>query len=225
MYNKNDPSSIQEMFATIAQDYDRANLTLSLGLCNYWNSLLVKKVASKRNLLDLCAGTGEIAARFLKKDPTKKALLVDFSKEMLAIAAQRGLKTLQADASVIPLPDSSFDAITCAYGVRNIQNPMLAFQESYRILQKEGIFSILELTRPQNGLLHLSHHLYLSTIVPLLGKLVTRNKKAYNYLQGSIKSFTSPHEIKNQLEKVGFQKVEIEPLTGGIATIITGRKS
>lgn len=224
MYNKNDPASIQEMFATIAKDYDRANLTLSLGLCKQWNKALVKKVQGANFLLDLCAGTGEIAAHFLKKNPTKEALLVDFSAEMLEIASKRGLKTLQADACDIPLDEASFDAITCAYGVRNIINPTLCFKEAYRLLQMGGVFCILELTRPKNPLLHLSHHLYLSTIVPLLGKLVARNKKAYNYLQGSIKAFSSPDELKNLLEKVGFHSLEIEPLTGGVATIITAKK-
>lgn len=230
MYTNHDPASIQDMFGTIATQYDRANSIMSFGMCHLWNNSLVKAVGNAPLLLDLCAGTGEIAFRFLSKNPRSQAILLDFSPEMLAVAQGKGQKlgylfeTVQADATVLPLEDKKVDAITVAYGIRNVQNPLLCFKEAYRVLKPRGVFAILELTRPSNPFLHLSHQLYLSALLPVLGKAVARNKKAYEYLARSIAGFSSPVQLKEGLGKAGFHSVKIRPLLGGVATLLIAQK-
>lgn len=229
MYKRAEPESIKEMFGTIATDYDRANQVLSFGLAKRWNEALVKELTGS-HLLDLCAGTGEIAFSFLNKNRGAQATLLDFCPEMLEVARQKGasltdrFETVIADAEALPLENGSVDAISVAYGIRNVNNTFVCLSECFRVLKPQGILGILELTRPSSPFLHLPHQLYLSTILPLLGKYVARNKKAYEYLSKSISSFSSPALLEELLKKVGFQSVVKKPLMGGVATLLVARK-
>lgn len=229
MYNNTQPETIQKMFATIAKRYDRTNALLSFGLYTIWNRALVKAIGARFSLLDLCAGTGDIAFAFLKKNPNASALLLDFCPEMLDVAKHKGerlkhrFQTIVADAQEIPLTQE-FDAITVAYGIRNVKNPANTFAGAFRLLKKGGVFGILELTRPTNPLLHFGHTLYLKTTLPLLGKWTGKNKEAYSYLSKSIASFSSPNELKEKLLKTGFYKVDRINLMGGSATILLAFK-
>lgn len=228
MYNSTRPETIQQMFAAIASGYDRANAILSFGLHKRWNAALVRAIGKRQSLVDLCAGTGEIALSYLKRNPHSQVTLLDFCPEMLEIAKEKGgsapFTTLVADVQQIPLPSSSVEGLTMAYGIRNVQTPLLAFSEAYRILKSGGVYGILELTRPANRFLHLGHHLYLRTCLPLLGKVATNNRQAYDYLSKSIRHFASPHELKTTLSKVGFQKIDQINLMGGTATILLAHK-
>lgn len=230
MYSKQEPKSIQTMFNAIAPSYDLANKVLSLGLHDKWNQKLVDSVGSGTVLLDLCAGTGEIAFAYLKKYPVK-AHLLDFSQAMLDVAEIKaedlgftGLDFIQGDAQAIPLENDSVDRVTIAYGIRNVQNTKKCLQEVYRVLQKGGVFGLLELTRPNNRFLQMGHSVYLKGALPILGKMITKNKQAYQYLSSSIGSFISTDLLIKLLQEVGFDKVVATPLMGGIATIITCTK-
>jgi demethylmenaquinone methyltransferase/2-methoxy-6-polyprenyl-1,4-benzoquinol methylase len=235
-YNKNDPQSIQKMFGSIAKQYDRTNAILSLQMHRYWNQELIKLTLLKNapeSYLDLCCGTGEISLKYLKNCPFPcTAYLLDFCPEMLFFAQERAknlnshhkISYLQADAQEIPLPKESIDCMTMAYGIRNIPDPNKCFREIHRVLKKEGKIGILELTQPVNPLLKAGHSLYLNTVIPLMGKLVTSNKDAYQYLCKSIKSFTQPQEMEKMLIAAGFKSVSIKPLMGGIATILVAKK-
>jgi demethylmenaquinone methyltransferase/2-methoxy-6-polyprenyl-1,4-benzoquinol methylase len=232
MYKKEEPQSIKEMFGTIAADYDRANFVMSFGLYNLWNKALVSQISKARpgHLIDLCSGTGDIAFRFLKANPHAKATLLDFCPEMLEVAHTKGnafaerFNTIVADAQSLPVESNSVDAITIAYGIRNVHNPLLCFSESFRSLRRNGTFAILELTRPTSPFLHLPHQIYLTSLLPLLGKLAARNKQAYQYLSRSITTFSSPAHLEELLKKVGFAKVVRKPLNGGVATILLAHK-
>lgn len=233
-----DPLLIQEMFGKIARRYDRANSALSLLLHKYWNGRLVRSLKPAEVLLDLCAGTGEIAYTWLayaeKKQKTKKtAFLLDFCEEMLDAARSKSLPYIlkghalhfiRADATSIPLPSCSIDLITISYGIRNVQDPFKCFQEAYRVLKSNGELSILELTEPRNPLLKRLHCLYLAKVLPWLGGIITKEKAAYRYLASSIPAFSKPTEIKQQLEAAGFRSISITPLSGGIATLIQASK-
>jgi demethylmenaquinone methyltransferase/2-methoxy-6-polyprenyl-1,4-benzoquinol methylase len=237
-YQKENPETIKAMFGSIAKQYDRTNGILSFQLHRKWNKSLIKKVQSKTNcseILDLCCGTGEITFGILKNSKKPyEAFLLDFCSEMLSLAQQKAglldlkshtLHYFQADAQQIPLPDNSIDYVTIAYGVRNVKDPLKCAKEAFRVLRKDGAISILELTQPENLLLRLGHTLYLKTIIPLLGKLLTSNQEAYSYLQRSIKTFIPPRELEKILQLSGFQNVSRQSLTGGVATIISGIKS
>lgn len=198
---------------------------------HFWNRSLVRSVDSARVLLDLCAGTGEIAFTFLKGDVEKRAYLLDFCPEMLAIAREKGkLYALQepqyllSNAERLPLPDKTVEAVTLAYGIRNILDRKAALAESYRVLQPGGKIAILELTRPRAWLRPL-HALYLRVVLPLVGRLATGEKEAYAYLAESIEKFLALQELESLLKEVGFVGVESLPLCGGIATRFMGHKS
>lgn len=230
MYQKESPETLQTLFGSIAPRYDRANAVLSFGMHSLWNRALVKALHSSHHLLDLCAGTGAIALSFLEKNPQAKATLLDFCPEMLAIANQRGssfpsrFSSIVADAQNLPFENASFDAISVAYGIRNVNDPKKCFEEAYRVLKSDGIFCILELTRPTFRILRQGHALYLRTLLPLLGKWVANDHAAYQYLSKSVSAFVLPVELAQTLKASGFSSVHIKPLMGGIATLLTCKK-
>ncbi len=226
MYQKSAPESIQEMFATIAPNYDRANTTFSLGLHKKWNRKLIKSVGEAKTLLDLCAGTGEIGFGFLEKHPHSKAIMLDFCPEMLAVAKTKGApfegrySLIEADAQVLPLEDNSVDAVTISYGIRNVKDPSKCFQEVRRVLKPGGRFAILELTRPTNSLFRLSHKIYLKFCLPLLGKFAAKNLDAYRYLSQSVEEFASPKELEKKLIDSNLTPIKKISLMGGLSTIL-----
>lgn len=237
LYNKNDPETIREMFNSIAKSYDKANGILSFQMHKRWNDTLVREAilaAHPDKLLDLCCGTGEIAFHYLRQAKhTPKVFLLDFSEEMLSYAREKAdaedlnhhdIVYFQADAQSIPLPENHIDCATLAYGIRNIKDPRQCIDDVYRVLKPGGTFGILELTQPSNSLLRLGHTVYLRTILPLMGKIVTSNKQAYDYLCRSIRTFIPPEKLEEMIKTAGFDEVKRISLLGGIATILIGRK-
>lgn len=220
------------MFGAIASRYDAANSILSFNLHKSWNKRLAKSVEANNpsTLLDLCAGTGEIAYAWLKRQKEEKtAILLDFCPEMLDIAQKRApkghkLSFIEGDAQEIPLPANSVDAVTVAYGIRNVKTPLACFKEVNRTLKPGGVFSILELTEPKNSLLRWGHNLYLNRILPTLGGWITKNPEAYRYLSQSIQAFVRPDVLKEELAETGFTEIQVVPLTCGIAHLITCKK-
>lgn len=236
-YTKKDPKTIENMFDNIAPQYDFANSLMSLNLHKGWNEKLAKTVladGSPKRYLDICCGTGEIAFNLLKHvDYECEAFLLDFSEKMLDCAKakagtlpqkQHQMHYLRADAQQIPLPSDSIDAATIAYGIRNVQNPEKCIREVYRVLRKGASFAILELTQPNNQVLKFGHKLYMKAFLPMIGKYVTADRDAYQYLCGSIQEFLKPSDLENLLKKIGYQNTRIQPLTLGVATIIKGQK-
>lgn len=236
-YSKQDPETIQKLFGNIATQYDRTNSVLSFQLHKRWNGELIKAISegeAPRILLDLCCGTGEIALTYLKKTPVRcQAYLLDFCEEMLQCAKIKAeeqllhhhtLSYLRADAQNIPLPKESVKACTIAYGIRNVKDPKRCIEEVYRVLEPGGRFAILELTQPENSLLRFGHKCYLRFVLPQIGRLLTKDKAAYQYLCQSIQHFVNPQVIESQMKESGFIQTYRRPLNGGIATIIFGRK-
>ncbi|MEC7840027.1 MAG: bifunctional demethylmenaquinone methyltransferase/2-methoxy-6-polyprenyl-1,4-benzoquinol methylase UbiE [Chlamydiota bacterium] len=237
-YNKKNPETIQQMFSSIAKNYDRANAVLSFNMHKYWNAQLVKNLeASHSNsvLLDLCSGTGDIAFEYIKKSKTPcKIHFLDFCPDMLSFAEKKSktiknrpnyeLNFIKGDAQEIPLESDSVDYVTVAYGIRNVKDPQKCIEDAYRVIKTGGVFGILELTEPKNPLLRFGHWIYLRTIMPILGKLVATNKEAYEYLCSSIHSFVSPDELCVMLKNSKFSEIKKIPLLGGVATILIAKK-
>jgi len=233
-YSKQKPGSVQALFGSIAKRYDRVNAILSFQLHHLWNRRLIKAVLKSDKpyiAADLCCGTGDIALTWLKKTAlAQEAYLIDFCPEILDCARIKAnalnlerhhIKYLSADVQKIPLKDQSVDFATIAYGIRNVENPMSCFSEAKRIIKKGGRLGILELTEPDNACLRLGHRFYLKYFLPLIGKMMTSNKAAYEYLSQSIKEFMKPNELALQLEECGFSQIQIQKYTGGIVTLIT----
>lgn len=233
-YQKSNPKTIQAMFGSIAKRYDLTNSVLSFQLHRLWNARLVEEVGrnNPQVLLDICAGTGDIAYQFLEKAKMPaEAILLDFCPEMLECAKDKMQKHskhkidfIQGDAQALPFADSSVDAITIAYGIRNVNNPALCVGETFRVLREGGTLGILELTRPQNPLLRMGHTLYLKTALPVLGKIITDNKDAYQYLCNSIHHFVAPATMVEIMQQAGYGDVRAIPLLGGVATVFLGKK-
>lgn len=234
MYQKSAPRQIQSMFASIAPSYDKANTLFSFGLHEVWNRKLVQEIGPAKHLLDLCAGTGEIAFRYLKSNPKGRAKLLDFCPEMLAVAEQKGkiskyglsgrFETVVADAMDLPLSADHFDAVSIAYGIRNVKDPTICFKEVHRVLINGGKMCILELTRPTSALLRTFHRGYTHLFLPTLGKLTAKNKGAYAYLAKSVASFSPPEKLVFEIQEAGFERVQQTPLMGGIATLFSAYK-
>lgn len=243
-YHKKDPSSIQSMFSSIASRYDLGNAAISCQLFRLWNRRLVQQVllwpSAPTTMLDLCCGTGEITFTYLRqlqksafRDKPSQITLIDFAEGMLHEAERKAeayrehaskLHFMAGDAQAIPLPNDSMDAVVIAYGIRNVADPSRCLQEVYRVLKPGGRVGILELTRPENKLLRLGHSIYLRTVVPLVGKLMTTNGDAYHYLKKSVETFISGDELQHTMRMSGFHHSWRRPMTGGIATLFFGQK-
>lgn len=236
-YQKNHPETIQAMFNSIAQGYDRTNAILSFQLHNRWNKQLIQEITKHlqpQTFLDLCCGTGEIGLGWLARQPEMRSLyLLDFSSNMLACAKDKAerapnqnhrISYLQADVQAIPLMDQSVDCAAIAYGIRNVQDPQKCFQDVHRVLKAGGYFGILELSQPQNKVLRFGHSFYLKTILPIIGGMLTKNRDAYRYLSQSIPAFIEPAQLQQLLENNGFAIKSCQSLCGGIATLLIAKK-
>jgi demethylmenaquinone methyltransferase/2-methoxy-6-polyprenyl-1,4-benzoquinol methylase len=183
-------------------------------------------VASWRpgKIVDLATGTGDLALAVQKKLPDAEVTGVDFLPEMLELARRKGVrKTILADAMKLPFPDASFDCVTIAFGLRNMENWKDALVEMSRVLRPDGRLLVLEFSLPTVSILRIIYRFYLHRCLPLLGSFLTRKKSAYDYLGDSIEVFPSGHAMINLIEASGFKHVTLEPLSYGIVTIYTAQ--
>lgn len=222
------PEEVRQMFGSIAQRYDLANHVLSCGCDFYWRKRASDIVAGWRpsNILDLATGTGDLALVLQKKIPDAEMVAADFSDEMLAIAASKGVrKTVNADAMKLPFTDGSFDVVTIAFGLRNLPDWSRALTEMRRVIRSSGHLLVLEFSLPGMPVLRGGYRFYLHHCMPLIGSFLTKKKSAYDYLGESIEKFPSGASMVRLMEAAGFQNATAEPLTAGIVTIYTGEKS
>lgn len=211
------------MFDSIVPGYDFLNSFLSLGFDRLWRRRLIKEAGNikEKNVLDLCSGTGALALNLLQAGSEPVAL--DFSLPMLKKGMKNGSlgnMPVASDASVMPFRDSVFDLQTIAFGIRNIPDIERFLSESRRTLKSGGRLMILELTRPENPGVRALYNIYLKGILPVIGGIFSGNFKAYRYLARTISGFTDPKELKSMILNAGFSKVEVYPLTFGVATLI-----
>ena len=214
------------MFGAIARRYDLANHTLSCGTDFYWRKRAANIVASWRpgKIVDLATGTGDLALALQKKLPDAEVTGVDFVPEMLDLAQRKGVRqTILADAMQLPFSDGSFDCVTIAFGLRNMENWGGALAEMSRVLGRDGHLLVLEFSLPTRPIVRAIYRLYLHRCLPLLGSLLTRKKSAYDYLGDSIEEFPSGHAMIDLIEASGFRHATLQPLSYGIATIYTAQ--
>jgi demethylmenaquinone methyltransferase/2-methoxy-6-polyprenyl-1,4-benzoquinol methylase len=221
-----EPTRVRQMFGAIAKRYDLANHTLSCGTDFYWRKCAANIVASWRpgKIVDLATGTGDLALALQKKLPDAEVTGVDFVPEMLELAQRKGVrKTILADAMQLPFSDGSFDCVTIAFGLRNMENWGGALAEMSRVLGRDGHLLVLEFSLPTRSIARAIYRLYLHRCLPLLGSLLTRKKSAYDYLGNSIEEFPSGRAMLDLIEASGFRHATLEPLSYGIATIYTAQ--
>ena len=216
------------MFGAIARRYDLANHALSCGIDFCWRKHAADIVVSWRpdKIVDLATGTGDLALALQKKMPNAEVTGVDFLPEMLELAQKKGLRrTILADAMKLPFPDGSFDCVTIAFGLRNMENWRSGLDEMSRVLRRDGHLLVLEFSLPTRSIVRSIYRFYLHRCVPVLGSFLTRRKSAYDYLGDSIEEFPSGCGMLNLIEASGFRHATFQPLSYGIATIYTAQKS
>jgi demethylmenaquinone methyltransferase / 2-methoxy-6-polyprenyl-1,4-benzoquinol methylase len=222
-----EPTRVRQMFGAIARRYDLANHTLSCGIDFYWRKRATNLVASWHpdKIVDLATGTGDLALELQKKLPDAEVTGVDFLPEMLELARSKGVRqTILADAMKLPFPDASFDCVTIAFGLRNMENWGGALNEMSRILTRNGHLLVLEFSLPAVSMVRTIYRFYLHRCLPLLGSFLTGKKSAYDYLGDSIEEFPSGRAMVDLLEGSGFGHAMLRPLSCGIATIYTAQR-
>jgi demethylmenaquinone methyltransferase / 2-methoxy-6-polyprenyl-1,4-benzoquinol methylase len=223
-----DPETVREMFGSISRRYDLANHLLSCG-CDFLWRKRAAEIARRWNpsaIVDLATGTGDLALTLEKTLPRAEIVGADFSEEMLAVARAKGVRrTIFADALALPFANRSFDCLTIAFGLRNIQDWSAALKEMNRVLTIGGHLLIMEFSLPSMSILRSAYRFYLHHVLPIFGAFLTKKKTAYDYLGESIEKFPGGGDMLRLIDANGFHAASAEPLTGGIVTIYTATKN
>ncbi|MEM8883763.1 MAG: bifunctional demethylmenaquinone methyltransferase/2-methoxy-6-polyprenyl-1,4-benzoquinol methylase UbiE [Planctomycetota bacterium] len=224
---RKDAATIQSMFAEIAPSYDRLNRVLSLNIDQRWRRKAVKLAAPQGPVLDVCTGTGDLAAAFA--DATgEKVTGVDFCAPMLQHGADKercgDVRFVQGDALRLPVPSGRYDVVSVAFGIRNVADLDAGLKELVRVARPGGRIAILEFTMPKNPVFGGLYRFYFGRVLPFLGNLVSRSK-AYTYLNKSVLEWTSEYELAQRLKDAGCERVTIHPLSFGIAAVHLGVKA
>ncbi len=224
-------SEVQAMFSEIAPKYDFLNRLLSFGIDRRWRRRVQKRLGlgGEHHLLDLCCGTGDLALVFAKDQVRVSG--ADFTYAMLPLARkkaaglQREVQWSQADAQALPFPDQTFDAITIAFGIRNVYDPQMALRECLRVLKPGGRLAVLEFFPIPNRFWGACFRFYFHHLLPLIAKVVRAGRTgAYRYLPESVESFASVSQFQQWMESAGFQACTDEALTGGVARLMMGER-
>lgn len=226
---------VQHIFGTIAEQYKRFNACSSFGLYKGWLRKVVDaaKLTPESDLLDLAGGTGDVSYMGAQRTPCAHIQLTDFVPEMLDVARKRmeagenngvPVDFAVVDAQHVPYADNSYDAVTMAYGIRNIPDRMQALAEVHRVLKPGGTFACLEFSTPPNPLWRGMYKVYLNVMIPFWGWLFTRDTPSFVYLADSIKAFPDQETYAGMLREAGFKDVSWKNYAGGIIAVHTGRK-
>ncbi len=224
---------VAKMFDNVSNNYDFLNRLMTFGIDIKWRKKVVA-IVSKNNpktILDIATGTGDFAIMLAKLNP-KKIIGLDISKGMLDVGIKKvkdnnldGLiDMVLGDSEKLPFEDNSFDAITVGFGVRNFENLDKGLQEIHRVLNPNGIFVVLETSQPDKFPVKQLFNFYSKYVIPTIGKLFSKDKRAYTYLPQSAAIFPYGQHFNNILEKNGFNNATNKPLTFGAASIYTATK-
>ncbi|HEX4945596.1 MAG TPA: bifunctional demethylmenaquinone methyltransferase/2-methoxy-6-polyprenyl-1,4-benzoquinol methylase UbiE [Blastocatellia bacterium] len=226
--------AVQAMFAEIAPTYDRLNHLLSVNVDKRWRRFVGKKlsdVLARPNALalDLCCGTADLTLELSAQAPQARVIGCDFCHPMLVlgrdkIPAQSQAKLIEGDALRLPFADATFDAVTNAFGLRNLENVASGLQEIHRVLKPGGRVAILEFSRPVMPWLRTAFHLYFTKILPRIGALVSGSRQAYTYLPASVSHFPDQQRLAEMMHDAGFVDVSYRNLSAGIAALHLGTK-
>lgn len=226
---------IKEMFDSIAPRYDFLNRLLSLRQDVYWRRTMITALALPDNaaILDVACGTGDVLIEILNRTKNQQLIVgADFAPEMLKIANTKLLKgdfspkaqLIAGNALCLPFAPNTFDAITIAFGIRNIMDRKSALTSFSKCLKPGGKLAVLELATPKNKFFLSLYLFYFSKILPIIGSFFSKHLKAYDYLPASVINFPSPDEFATIIKQAGFRKIKWRRLTMGIATVHIGQK-
>jgi demethylmenaquinone methyltransferase/2-methoxy-6-polyprenyl-1,4-benzoquinol methylase len=224
---------VAQIFDTISGNYDNLNRVISFGIDVKWRKKVLKIVSAKqpKNILDIATGTGDLAI-LMAKTNAEKIIGLDISAGMLEVGKKKveekklsnKIEMVLGDSENIPFEDNYFDAITVSFGVRNFENLEKGFSEILRVLKPNGVFVILETSVPDKTPYKQGYRFYTKNILPLIGKLFSKDNSAYGYLSESAAAFPYGEALNNILRKIGFIDVVAMPQTFGVATIYSASK-
>ncbi|MBF9252362.1 bifunctional demethylmenaquinone methyltransferase/2-methoxy-6-polyprenyl-1,4-benzoquinol methylase UbiE [Pontibacter sp. 172403-2] len=231
--DENKKQQVATMFNNIAGKYDFLNHFLSAGIDIIWRKKAVSllKAEQPKLVLDIATGTADFAIETLRLNP-EKIVGVDISEGMLAVGreklAKRGLshkiELKYGDSENLPFADNSFDAITVAFGVRNFEHLAKGLAEMNRVLKPGGMAVVLEFSKPRSFPMKQLYQFYFKNILPVVGKIVSKDNAAYTYLPESVQAFPDGQDFINIFQEVGFKNIRWHSLTFGISSIYTGKK-
>ncbi|NLI36992.1 MAG: bifunctional demethylmenaquinone methyltransferase/2-methoxy-6-polyprenyl-1,4-benzoquinol methylase UbiE [Bacteroidales bacterium] len=225
---------VEQMFDHIAPAYDRLNHLLSLGIDKGWRKKAIATLRpyQPKTMMDVATGTGDFALLAAKELKPHQLIGTDISEGMIAVGKEKIQKAGMEgtisfaceDCCHLSFEDNIFDAITVAFGVRNFADLDQGLREMHRVLRPSGRLVILELTAPDHFPMKQLFTIYSSVIIPTLGKLLSKDNKAYHYLPQTIQAFPQGEVMKGILQKAGFSDVNFKRLTFGICTLYTANK-
>ena len=218
---------VQDMFTRIAHHYDLMNRLMTAGQDIHWREQVIQRARLSPNahLLDLGAGTGDLAREALKQQSTVRIVAADFTLEMMRVGQQNGsLPWSAADALNLPFGERTFDAIVSGFLMRNVGNLQQALKEQYRALKPGGRIVILDTTKPKRNLLTPFIWLHMHLVLPLVGRLISGAGDAYKYLPNSSEGFVTAEEMTARMAAVGFKKINFKRLMFGTIAIHWGEK-
>jgi demethylmenaquinone methyltransferase/2-methoxy-6-polyprenyl-1,4-benzoquinol methylase len=229
------PDRIAGMFDAIAPRYDLLNHVLSAGIDRRWRATAIRSLAltGSEVLLDVCTGTADVALEGRTAGAAARVVGVDFAGAMLAVGLDkvnragqgRHIALIRGDATRLPVRQASVDAVTIAFGIRNVEQPNDACAEMARTLKPGGRLAILEFGVPRIPGIRTLYRWYFTRLLPLVGRLVSHHTRAYSYLPASVGAFPPPEEFMATLRSAGFRDVRAVPLTFGIVYLYTGTRA
>ena len=235
--NPNELDFVKPMFDAIAPKYDFLNRLLSLRQDVVWRRKLVRALDIPENgsILDVACGTGDVVLEIYAQKRPSLTCGLDFAAAMLDIAKEkaceipgrpdnRGIVFVAGNGLCLPFPDQRFDAVTIAFGIRNIMDRGAALREFYRVLRPGGMVAVLEFATPTTRFFKALYLLYFMRLLPAIGALFSKHNKAYQYLPDSVLHFPSASVFAALIRDAGFADVKYLPLTFGVATLYTGKK-
>lgn len=225
---------VEEMFDNIAPTYDTLNHRLSWDIDKGWRKKAIRQLLpfQPKAILDIATGTGDFAILSVKELRPQRMIGIDISEGMMKIGQKKveaeGLQHIVSfkkdDCTHLSFDDNSFDAVTAAFGIRNFQNLDQGLSEMYRVLRPNGHLSIVELTTPVSFPMKQLFKLYSHTILPVYGKLISKDTSAYSYLTKTIEAFPQGEVMLGILRKAGFKNASFKRLTFGICTMYFATK-
>ncbi|MGE0443829.1 MAG: bifunctional demethylmenaquinone methyltransferase/2-methoxy-6-polyprenyl-1,4-benzoquinol methylase UbiE [Vicinamibacterales bacterium] len=228
------PDRIAGMFDAIAPRYDFLNHFLSAGIDRRWRTKAIKTLglSGRETLVDVCTGTADVALEG-EAQGAARVIGVDFAGAMLKIGLAKvdragksdRIALVRGDAMRLPVADGTADAVTVAFGIRNVQQPEVACREMARVLRPGGRLAILEFGVPRIPGVSAAYLWYFSRVLPRLGRMISGHSAAYSYLPASVGTFPPPAEFMEILRAAGFSGVQASPLTLGIVYLYTAHKA
>ena len=225
---------VAKMFDSISWRYDLLNHLLSLNVDVYWRKRAMRelKALKPRLILDVATGTGDLAIQAIKSLDPEKVIGVDISTGMMDIGRkkieQKGLskkiELRKGDSENLPFEENKFDAVICAFGVRNFENLEKGLTDMYRVMKPGSKLVVLEFSKPDRFPFKQFYGLYFKYVVPIVGRMVSKDRAAYDYLPESVHAFPRGKAFIDILNRIGYKNTACKPLTFGISSIYTGTK-